>query len=388
MKGLESGSPFGAICPTSWMVDRNGGSKNDCSLARGMMKHRGNGFQRDGQRPRRTVAVPLLILPLLIAGCAGRSEGIVQWSPTGRSWPPPPERPRVRFLGQIAGEIEAARARNFWSELFYGPPPSPRMITPQAVAVDERGNRVAVADANAGGVHLFDLNTDGYEFLSDRPETDSLLHTPVALVWHGAVLYVADAGAGCVIAFDDEGSLTAIGKGELIRPAGIAVDGQGDTILVSDSAAHQVVQFSFDGRLRGRLGRRGSGLAEFNFPTHLACAPNGDLVVSDSLNFRIQRIAPDGTLLRSFGQKGDAGGDFALPKGVGVDGDGNIWVVDAQFENVQAFNEEGALLMAFGGEGHDPGEFWLPAGLAIDANNRMWIADTYNRRIQIFELLR
>lgn len=327
-----------------------------------------------------------ILLIVAAGGCASSNRAVVEWTANGPVWPPPPEQPRVRYLGQIAGDLPPAEPKGLLSRVLFGPEPKSRLVTPMAVAVHAAGQRVAIADPNAGGVHLIDVLNSTYDFRPHRNDPPELFTTPTALTWLHDTLFVADA-AGHVAALAADGRSQTFGREHLLRPAGIAANPAQGAIYIVDAGKHSVLVYEPSGRLLQTIGSRGFASGEFNFPTHIALGPTGELTVSDSLNFRVQRLTANGLPLHNFGRKGDAAGDFALPKGVAVDANGNIWVVDAQFENVQAFSPDGQLLMAFGGEGARPGEFWLPAGLTIDAQNRMWIADTYNRRVQIFEIL-
>jgi DNA-binding beta-propeller fold protein YncE len=272
------------------------------------------------------------------------------------------------------------------------------------VAVDAGGDQVAIADTNGRCVHLYDLEAQRYGRIDAVGAPPRPFECPVAVAWADDTLWVADSklaivvrtsrpwahrrdGGGTPSGGDAAPTWQPIGEGELVRPAGMAYSAANELVYVVDTAAHSVKAFDRSGVMTLSFGEQGAGPGQFNFPSHVACAPDGTLVVSDSLNFRVQRFDAQGAPMGSFGGKGDAAGDLSLPKGVAVDPDGNVWVVDANFENVQAFTPEGNLLMAMGGEGHEPGEFWLPAGVTIDGRRRMWIADTYNRRVQVFELL-
>jgi sugar lactone lactonase YvrE len=140
------------------------------------------------------------------------------------------------------------------------------------------------------------------------------------------------------------------------------------------------------GSLIARIGERGSGPGEFNFPTNVTVDRTGRLYVSDSLNSRVQAFDADFSHAGVIGARGTAAGSFSQPKGIAVDGDDHLYVVDAHFEAVQIFDRQGRLLLGFGREGSGPGEFWIPAGIHIDRSvNRIYVADTYNRRVQVFD---
>lgn len=333
----------------------------------------------------------LLICALAaVSGCARPAKPLLQPADPPLVWPPSPDQPRILHLGELTGSDDLGAPKSsarFWHELFHGPVPPAKLITPHAVAVHPDGQRVAVADTNAKCLHLFDLAARRYTRYDACDPAGTLFECPIGVAWARDTLYVADSKLGAVAVLRPAGPGPLLGREHLQRPAGLAYSPARDLLYVTDSAAHAVLAFHLDGRLALTFGSKGTGPGEFNFPSHLACAPDGTLAVADSLNFRIQRFTAEGKPLGEFGHKGDAPGDFALPKGVAVTPQGDLWVVDAHFENIQGFTPRGELLLAFGGEGQGPGQFWLPAGICVDARRRMWIADTYNRRLQVFELL-
>ncbi len=303
-------------------------------------------------------------------------------------WPEPPEKPRIMYLGAISTEADMERSRSWFEgfgELLFGKNPIGVLVCPYAVAI-EPGGVMFVADAGGGAVHAFNLRTRDYRQFSSLAD-DTRLQRPVGLVVFGDRLYVVDSMLRQVCVFKTDGTfLFAFGDDRLRRPAGIACHPEG-IVYVADAGAHTVRAFNADGRFISNVGTRGIGPGQFNFPTHLCLDRAGHLYVSDTLNYRVQVFGPDGRFLRMFGQQGDRPGNFAHPCGVAVDSLGNIYVTDRQFENVQIFDAEGRVLMAFGQEGNGPGEFWLPAGLFIDDRNRIYVADSYNKRVQVFDLL-
>ncbi len=338
----------------------------------------------------------------LLSGCARPAGSFFTRSEQRLVWPPPPEKPRVEYLGEFAAAVRAPGDRSAaksWNELFYGPEKPPSLVTPHAVSMNADGTALAVADPNANCVHLLDLERQTYRRIDGIPSAKILLRCPVGVAWSGDSILIIDSELHAIVRIEraasvDEkqgnvtgGYFATVSDATLQRPAGIACNPANDEVYVTDSATHRVCVFDRSGAMTRTFGEHGGGEGQFNFPSQIAVAPDGSIVVADSMNFRIQRFSADGAFLGAFGEKGDAAGDFALPKGVAVDARGSIWVVDAQFENVQAFDTDGRLLIAVGGEGHEPGQFWLPAGAAIDSKQRLWIADSYNRRVQGFQLL-
>jgi DNA-binding beta-propeller fold protein YncE len=326
-----------------------------------------------------------------LAGC-GRPPGIV-FEPLAEPlrWPAPPDPPRIQYVGQLVTSDDLKPGRSFGQALgesLFGRHASRSMLTPFAVCTDG-SDRVFVCDTNAQVVHVFDLDARTYERW--RPdEADGVFSQPVGVAYDRPArrLLVADSVAGCIFVFVGDGTcLGAIGAGLLDRPCGLAVDPDSGRIFVADTAAHQVAVLDAEGKLLDRIGTRGVGPGQFNFPTNVALDGAGRLYVADTLNFRVQVFDSALQPLGQIGSAGDLPGYFSQPKGVALDSEGHLYVVDAHFESVQIFDPQGQLLMTFGREGAGSGEFWLPAGIHIDPSDRIWIADSYNRRVQVFQYL-
>lgn len=333
------------------------------------------------------------LLVILVAGC---TPGPRPEKPLDRLralttqelvWPPPPDSARIRYLASFSGSEELHGGRSFLGrlgDLVFGRS-EVRLVRPTGVAA--RSGLLAVADPGGRALLLLDLETGDLTSVTSGDHEDLVSPVGVAVTREGAV-YLTDSFLGRVYVYDREGNERAAwGKGELERPAAIAVDEERRRIYVSDAAAHRVVVYDEAGKLVSTVGRRGSGEEEFNWPGYLCLDAGGNVFVVDSLNFRVKILTPEGRFLSSFGRHGDANGDFARPKGIGVDASGRVFVVDALFDAVQLFDANGAFLLGFGRRGVDAGEFWLPTGFALDEQDRVYVADSYNQRIQIFQLL-
>lgn len=348
-------------------------------------------LRAEGKLVRRVAhAVVVCVVAMVLQGC-GTAPGVVfDQSRDGPVWPGPPDVPRIKYVGELKSEEDLHAPRSGLQSLgdaIFGRKSVAGMVCPMAVCTDN-GSRVFIADSGAQCVHVLDVNSRTYARW-DAADTPAKLLQPVGLAFDPAGrLLIADSQAGQVVAIDLSGHLAGvIGRGSLRRPVGLAVDRRSGAIVVVDAGAHQVVMFSRDGGELRRIGERGNGPSQFNYPTNVAMDQDGSVYVSDSLNFRVQAFDSELKFVRSIGRKGDMPGYFSQPKGLSVDSEGHLYVVDANFEAVQLFDREGHLLMAFGREGHGAGEFWLPAGMSIDTQNRVWIADSQNRRVQVFDYL-
>lgn len=328
-----------------------------------------------------------VLLASLSAGCAKPPGPIFPDIDPPIVWPPPPDQPRIRYIGELRGEDSLGVRPQGWQavqEVLTGPRGQVGFSRPSAVAV--AGDRVFVADPGLGAVHRLDLATRQYRLLLGSP-TDPL-RVPISLAIADDRLLVADRARAAVEVFDLDGTWRATRRWpELTAPVGIAWDSARRVVWIADAVAHACYAIDDLQTIRRRLGEAGSAPGQFNFPTALAWQPAVGLVVADAMNFRVQVFDGDGNYHRSFGRKGDAAGDFSRPRGVALDSQGHIYALDNQFENVQLFDNEGRLLMAFGEEGDGPGQFSLPSGITIDDRDRIWIADSSNHRVQVFQYL-
>lgn len=338
--------------------------------------------------PRLVCALAGLALP----GCASTSVATFPATGPTRVWPAPPDEPRIRYLGQLTGEASIGVRTSGWEavkQALAGPRPLMHFVAPCAVAA--RGERIYVADRGAlGGPCVYVLDRAAQTVTAIRGAGGETLEWPIDIALLDDRLAVADARRAAVYLFDSAGTLTAtIGRGALQRPSALAWDAAQRELWVVDAAAHACAVFAPDGALNRRVGQRGSGAGQFNFPAGLCVLRDPPrIAVADAMNFRVQLLASDGAPLGAFGRKGDAAGCFALPRDVAADAEGHLYVLDPQFENVQIFDDAGRLLLAFGEEGDGAGQFNLPGGIAIDEQDRIWVADTQNKRVQAFQYLR
>ncbi len=331
-----------------------------------------------------------LLAGVLVAGTACSPAPVrVSFDPEVAAdlvWPSPPDAPRIAFLGEFTTPADVGVSKSTWSriwDLVAGSPPD-TLVQPMAVAATAGGGRIFIADPGTQMVYLFDRTRGRFERL--RREDDQPLPSPVGLaLGPDGRLFVTDSQLGGV--FTAEPGSTVLRplalQEALAQPTGIALDPGSGRLFVAETAAHRVSVFDQSGRLVERIGSRGTGDAEFNFPTYL-WLDAGRLIVADSLNFRIQFFDAQNQFTGSVGSLGSAPGSLPRPKGVAVDSVGHVYVVDALLHDVQVFDRDGALLMAFGAQGEEPGEFWLPSGLWIAPDDTIYVADSRNRRVQVF----
>ena len=332
--------------------------------------------------------MPAIAIFLWIAGCGGHSWTLDATETEKVTWPPSGTGRQVTLLREIKGFRNTG---TIFSDLLYGHNSSGNIERPVAVAVS-RNNRMAVADADKRGVHLYDPAAHSYLFIYSGRDNNGYelnLQTPVSVIFDsGQRLYVTDSTLGKVFIFLKNGEPAGCIEGacgfRFKRPSGIAFSPASGALLLLDTLLNKLFVLDIKGMCQGAEGRRGTGEGEFNFPTHVATDRHGNIFITDALNFRIQIFSGTDNFSGMFGNHGDGSGDFAMPKGVAVDRSGIIYVVDTLFDNIQMFDRQGHLLLTVGRRGTGPGQFWMPSGIFIDSRGLMYVCDTYNHRLQVF----
>lgn len=118
-----------------------------------------------------------------------------------------------------------------------------------------------------------------------EPGEFNLVHA-IIIDSQGRVL-VADRENERIQIFDREGKFQAQWRG--FAPYGLAFHPDG-TLYVADAAAHQILRFDADGKVRQRIGMKGSAPGEFNVPHMLAFDRQGNFFVAEIDGLRVQKF--------------------------------------------------------------------------------------------------
>jgi len=189
-----------------------------------------------------------------------------------------------------------------------------------------------------------------------------------------------------ILHFDMTGRLIkAFGAGMFVFPHGIFVD-QEDNVWVTDAQGkegkgHQVFKFSPDGKLLmtlGKAGVAGTGADEFNQPSSVLVAPNGDIFVGDGhggdSNARIVKFDRNGKFIKTWGKKGTAPGDIDTPHTLAMDSRGRLFEGDRQNNRIQIWDQNGTLLDVWY-------QFSRPSGVFIDKNDIIYVTDSESESV-------
>ncbi len=191
-----------------------------------------------------------------------------------------------------------------------------------------------------------------------------------------------------IMRFDLEGNLLAsFGSQMFVRPHGLHIDFEGNVWVTDgegpdgedprrDGKGHQVFKFSPEGNVLMTLGKpgvAGDGHYEFNQPSSVLVAPDGNIFVGDghggASNSRIMKYSASGEFLTSWGSQGSRPGQFAVPHDLAMDSAGRIFVGDRGNNRVQIFDQDGNFIKEWP-------QFGRPSGLFIDDNDMLYVTDS------------
>ncbi len=127
-------------------------------------------------------------------------------------------------------------------------------------------------------------------------------------------------------------------------------------------------------------------------PEGVAVDANGDILVvepnapADPSDDRLAKFSPSGSFLDVIAGPGSGAGQMYDPSGVAVAPNGDIWTVEKGVDRIQRFDQLGNYLVSIGGlQGSGSGQFKNPEGIAIDAQGLVYVVDTGNFRVQVFD---
>src|ERR1700676_894758 len=184
-----------------------------------------------------------------------------------------------------------------------------------------------------------------------------------------------------ILHFDMSGRLLkAFGAGMFVFPHGIFVDQEGNVWVTDgqgkDGKGHQVFKFSPEGKVLlalGKPGVAGGGPDEFNAPSAVLVAPNGDIFVGDghggNTNARIVKFDRNGKFIKTWGKKGSGEGEFSTPHTLAFDSKGRLFGGDRGNNRIQIFHQDGTFLEEWT-------QFSRPSGIFIDKKDMMYVADS------------
>jgi len=193
----------------------------------------------------------------------------------------------------------------------------------------------------------------------------------------------ASSNVNPIFQFDTSGKVRkTFGAGMFVSPHKLSVDKEGN-VWLADNGGNQVFKLNQDGKALMTLGKKGiagPGEDEFDAPTDVAIAPNGDIFVGDGHsgggtatgNARIVKFDKNGKFIKAWGKKGMGPGEFDVIHTLAFDSRGRLFVGDRQNNRIQIFDQNGKFIAQWF-------QFGRPSGMYIDKNDVIYVADSESR---------
>ena len=234
-----------------------------------------------------------------------------------------------------------------------------------------------------GSTNAVDIDLDGVSvWVAERCGS----FAPPSMMKPGLPFACSDSPLPPILKFDASGNLVnSFGVGTLVLPHCIHIDGEGNVWVADglgkDGKGHQVIKFSPDGKVLltlGKAGIAGNGPDEFNAPSAVLVAPNGDIFVADghggNTNARIVKFDKLGKFIKTWGKKGSGPGEMDIPHALAMDSRGRLFLADRGNNRVQIFDQEGNYVDQWF-------QFSRPSGVFIDKNDIIYVADSESESV-------
>ncbi len=188
-------------------------------------------------------------------------------------------------------------------------------------------------------------------------------------------------------------------------PAALVAD-TGGNLYIADSQNHVIRKVATNGivsTFAGQAGisgsRDGNGLqAQFDTPSGIAIAPNGNFYVSDTGNHTIRKITPAAVVTTMAGTPAQSGftddtgaaARFNSPLGIAVGANDTLYVADSGNHLLRKITSGGGVTTLAGSPenwGSDDGvgsaaRFNGPVGVALDDQGNLFVSDSWNHAIR------
>lgn len=287
-----------------------------------------------------------------------------------------------------------------WKFSVYG------LSRPYYANADSKGN-MYVSDTAKHRVLMFN-NTGDFIKQIGRTKKDRALNAPYGIYVDEKAdrLYVCDWRAASIVVFSLKTNkmlfrfpedLTNPAYGKVFSP--YQIDKYKDNFYVTSNDG--IVVFTTRGKFVRKIGTRGNGVGQFNYPNSITIDPeSGDLYVTDTLNRRVVAMKNNGNVRWIVGKPdilvkskdkakvGKLASFFQLPRSIEFGVDKKIYVSDTFANKIVVLSPEGKLLSSVGERGVEDGKFNFIEGLNMRSDGVFYIADRANDRAQAVEIIK
>ncbi|KAI8496458.1 hypothetical protein Bbelb_257570 [Branchiostoma belcheri] len=189
-------------------------------------------------------------------------------------------------------------------------------------------------------------------------------------------IVVVDQGNKRVQVFDaDNGQPLSNFPVDGEHPFGIGVESNGGVIVTSFGEDCGIRRYSKEGELLDTLNP--DCVLD---PAGVEVLKDGRMVVVDNGQNSCLLLQPDGSLIRDIGK-----GHLQIPLFIALDESRDLmFVTDSNAHKVFAFGLDGNLVISFGKEGQNDGELSNPAGITLDPEGNIIVCNNGDGRVQVF----
>ena len=288
----------------------------------------------------------------------------------------------------------------------------------QPTGITAGPNSPFVYVVDEGNKRISEFNINGTFVANFAPTGSNAFQLPVRIAADGLDnLYVTDIVKNVVDVFDKNGNFqfsfdgsSSPGGTKFNNPIGITVDQQGDVFVV-DTSNNRVVEFNVNVGAKtnsfvASIGSAGTGQGQFEQPTGVAVDGSGAFVYISDTTPRIQKF--DAKSHNFISQWNVSPGRLANPAVNGpaapnatdlaIGKDGNIYAdvfvltltqnnktqVSIQDNNIQVFDPSGNFLTQIGSTGFGFGESGGFGGPAFDNCGNIYTTDAGDNRVEVF----